>query len=221
MKLQAQFIKSSITLGILGFVSASLIGCTPIKNKDEQTKTVELVQITKIQHVNKPRPAPYLRVTNNVDLGSMPIAYHPDQKLPAVFNTQVSYSLSQYDGLISLRTLVRQKNFISLNVKAPALNRIKRYFKQGGTLQYQGTLQNLLNQIAKKTGVFWKYSPEVNTVTYYFYQYCTINIPKNKIYGVRKIIGRNGYLLRKHDNTFQVFSTSSRLKQVYQYLSND
>jgi hypothetical protein len=214
-----KLIRGTMMLGTIGLVSSSLMGCALLHRS--QPKVVELVQVTKTQHAPQPKPAPYLTTTNSVNLGSMPVAYHPSQPLPAVFDISVSYSLAQYDNLISLKALMAQKDQMVLNVKAPALKHIEDYFAQGGTVAYQGSFKGLLSQISKDAGVFWKYDATQNTVTYYLYQYSTINVPKDKLAGVIRIIKGDGYLLRKSDNSYQVFSTSNRLKQVYQYLSND
>lgn len=98
---------------------------------------------------------------------------------------------------------------------------MSQLFSQGGHIQYKGTLKGLFDKLANNAGTYWTVQPEKKSVLFYVEMYSNISAPAHKIPAIKKIVGSQGYLVKKSKHKYQIYTTPDKLAQIYQLLSEN
>lgn len=157
MKLVSKIlISTAVISGLFGVVSMS--GCSITKENNEiADKAIKKGE--SIYDKNQVQvPDSLVTDSDNVFLAASPFKITHTTPLPAVFNKPLIYTTSAGESISDTVSTISNLSGMPIGFKDDTLGKLVSQHKNvSGIVTYQGTLRNVINQLADRFGLYWKY----------------------------------------------------------------
>lgn len=185
------FKKIIVSISAVCVASALLSGCSTIKQTQEASKAGYDKTNKIMKQVTARQPRSLVSFQDTYYLSNTPFKVNRNvQKLPPVFHQNITYTSTQGEPLNEVLFDITKTSGVDLRLTEDAVNYLlgidnnKQQSSQKNSgasqeqrlqnitlsLQYDGQLINLIDSIASRFDLYWKYDKATNQVNFYHYE---------------------------------------------------